>query len=200
MNNPHNTDPYDTSGGLPAFDSIYAAYGRELLWYCRRHVASADDAEEIAHDCFIRLWMARHTLRDPESVRSYLFTTARHAIVDHYRRQANSIVTRLQSEAYEHIAENSNASTRLETDELRQHIMAAIAALPPTQREAINLVRIQGHDIDEAAQTLGLSRQTIKNALTSAAKTLRAALQKHLAAAAVLSAGIHVYLTSCCHQ
>lgn len=193
-----DTDP-DAATATPDFDSIYAAYGRELLWYCRRHIASADDAEEIAHDCFIRLWMAMPTLRDQGSIRSYLFTTARHAIVDHYRRQAGSIVSSLQSEACEIMAAGGTAATSIEAEELRRHIMSAVASLPPTQRESINLVRIQGLDIDEAAQTLRLSRQTIKNALTAAAKTLRADLQKYLAAIAVLVAGIYVYLTGSSH-
>lgn len=162
------------------FTVIYDAYADALLHYCRCRTASEMDAEEIAHDCFVGLWQARDAIRDSRAAKSYLYTAARHAIVDYYRRRAASIVTELHCELNDAMLTDSGLSTPVEAEEFRREVMAAIAALPSTQREAINLVRIQGLDICETADKLGLSQQTIKNALTSGCHTLRDVLKKYL--------------------
>lgn len=65
--------------------------------------------------------------------------------------------------------------------------MNAIARLPKTQSKSIELIRIQGRDIDEASEILGLNRQTVKNAMTTGVKALRISLKQYIRLLIVLS-------------
>ena len=51
--------------------------------------------------------------------------------------------------------------------------------LPPTQRRVVRMSRLENLEVVEIAAELGLSVQTIKNALSSGLKTLRQSLGKN---------------------
>lgn len=170
-----------------AFDAIYSAYARQMLWYCLKHVSRQEDAEEIVNDCFVRLWKNRHSIKESVNVKAYLFKSVRNAVVDYYRHQAFSIVTDLQCELNDQIECSSDPTPPIEHDDFVRIVMNAIAKLPKTQSKSIELIRIQGRDIDEASEILGLNRQTVKNAMTTGVKALRISLKQYIRLLIVLS-------------
>jgi RNA polymerase sigma-70 factor (ECF subfamily) len=62
--------------------------------------------------------------------------------------------------------------------ELRTALWTAIDALPARRREALVLVRIQGLSLDEAAQRMALSRQTVANHISLALENLEELLRE----------------------
>lgn len=178
-----------------AFDRIYEEYGIDVLRYCMRHVNSRDDAEEIASDAFINLWRARHSLAEGSSVKAFLMTTARHLVVDYYRRRANSLIY----EAFvDTVHDNADWTTEvpLHYEEFESRIMRIIDQLPSTQREALKLARLEGLSISETAQRLNLREQTVKNAITAACKTLKRHLGNISGSGEVLLPLFAVYINS----
>lgn len=155
-----------------AFDRIYEEYGNDVLRYCMRHINSRDDAEEIAEDTFINLWRARLTLAKDSSVRAFLLTTARHLVVDYYRRRAHSLLYEAFVDAV-HDRADWATDVQLQYEEFERQIMRIIDRLPATQREALKLARLEGLSISETAQRLNLREQTVKNAITTACNTLK---------------------------
>jgi RNA polymerase sigma-70 factor (ECF subfamily) len=72
---------------------------------------------------------------------------------------------------------------KVESDEARQVLLEAIAALPPRQRDVIALRDIQGYSAEEARNALGLSETNQRVLLHRARSKVREALEEYMEAA-----------------
>lgn len=77
-------------------------------------------------------------------------------------------------------AEWEGVDARLETDEVREVLLRAIADLPPRQRDVIVLRDLQGYPSDEVCNVLDLSETNQRVLLHRARSKVRAALESSL--------------------
>ena len=63
---------------------------------------------------------------------------------------------------------------------IAEDIHHALAALPHRRREIFTLSRFHGLTYHEIAETLGISRQTVANQMSTALAELRTSLSRHL--------------------
>lgn len=167
------------NGSRDAFDRIYALYSKKLYLYCLQYVKSREDAEDIVQNVFMNLWVSRHTIQHGELLNVFIFRSAKNQIINRYKSNLNSAI-------YEHYTEYcndmrlsvANTSTPLEYDDFCSRLEKAMAKLPDTQRKAVELVKLQNIPLKEAAETLNLKEQTVKNAVTAGLKVLRAFFEK----------------------
>jgi len=101
----------------------------------------------------------------PQTVRQF-FALAN----QHMRWELNDLARRLDKEAREVELRESLAGAPLESSGSRlsanaQRILEAIESLPEEEREAFDLVRIQGMSQPEAAAVLGISVKTVQRRL-----------------------------------
>lgn len=164
-------------GSTHAFDELYRMYVRRLLGFCLQICKTREDAEEIVQDTFVQLWKHREQIRQSESLKSFLFTTARNRVLNAYRSLASSA-------CYEDYVEHLNieggeeSSTRLSYQEFVQQLEETLAGLPPTQSKVVRLSRLEDKNNKEIAQILNLSEQSVKNQLSLGLKALRMHLQE----------------------
>ena len=130
--------------------------------------------DELLGAVVARLLKALRAAR-PETVREF-FALAN----QHMRWELNDLARRLDNqpavgELYEGIALSTPSSvSRLSPDGLR--MLQAIEDLPDEEREAFDLVRIQGMTQVEAAEVLGVSKKTVQRRLDRALLILSEAL------------------------
>jgi RNA polymerase sigma-70 factor, ECF subfamily len=74
---------------------------------------------------------------------------------------------------------------QLRADELHAHVRAAVAQLPPAQREVVTLRDIDGLAADEVCQLLALSEANQRVLLHRGRSKVRAALEGYVAASAM---------------
>lgn len=162
-------------GRKEAFDAVYEIYGKRLLAYCVGQVGCSEDAEDIVQEVFLSLWRTRSELKDVDSLRPLLFTSARNRIINLWKSRLNS---NLYSDYIAEIREKDTASgsAGMEYREFERMVMKEIDKLPPTQRNVVRLSRMENLDTKEIAERLHLSVQTVKNALSTGLKSLRSAL------------------------
>jgi RNA polymerase sigma-70 factor (ECF subfamily) len=79
-------------------------------------------------------------------------------------------------------AEWDGVDARIETNEIRDLLLKAIAMLPPRQRDVIVLRDLQGYSAEEARNALGLSETNQRVLLHRARSKVRAALEGHITA------------------
>lgn len=162
-------------GRKDAFDAIYEKYGKRLLAYCVCQVGCSEDAEDIVQDVFLSLWRTRSELKDVDSIRPLLFTSARNRIINLWKSRLNS---NLYSDYISALREKEAASgsEAIEYREFERQVIKEIEKLPLTQQNVVRLSRVENLDTKEIAERLNLSVQTVKNALCSGLKTLRSVL------------------------
>ncbi len=159
-------------GNEEAFALIYQRYAERLTDFSASKLYSLDDARDVLHDLFMKLWADRQSLHISSSLESYLFSAIRYRIVDTIRRN----VTREEYAALVQTLEKpylASADQQLQIKELETSISNALLELPVKTQHIYHLSRHEHHSIAEIAQLLGLSEQTIKNQLTLALKHLR---------------------------
>ncbi len=174
-------------GDERAFAEIYKRYAEKLAGFAGSKLYSLDDARDILHDIFVKLWEGRKQLHITSNLQSYLFAVIRHRIIDKIRKNITreEYASAVQSMA---ITYDTDAEKQVELKELKQTIRNSLDQLSPRIKEIYKLSREEGLSNREIAEKLDLSEQTVKNQLSAALKHLRQILG---------SAGLVVLLLCC---
>jgi RNA polymerase sigma factor (sigma-70 family) len=145
---------------------------RPLTAYVRRNWRIAEDVFELRQDIYEHALIgARREL--PSNTRAYMYTLTRNHLINQAKRArivSFEIVADLDGElpGFD-ISEAERALTA--RDELR-HAKAGIEKLPPRCREVMRLRKLDGLSTQEAADTLGVSTETVRQQLKYGMKAL----------------------------
>jgi RNA polymerase sigma-70 factor (family 1) len=154
-----------------AFTEIYHRYAESLAAFAGAKLQNLEDARDILHDLFVRLWEQRGSLSIQSSLKSYLFAAIRYGVIDRIRRN----ITRREYAGMIQALERSFtlAGQDLDARELQEIIDRSLEKLPARTQEIYRLSRNDQYSVSQIAVMLELSEQTVKNQLTTALNHLR---------------------------
>ena len=159
------------------FTSLYEKYYRRIVsFYVRSFDLSRDDAKELAQDVFVRFYEGMDQYRG-EAEWTFLERTARHLVYNRYRsgktKKRNADLVGLDDLKFGSgpAGEEPNYEARQEELLRKKALHEAIAALPPGQRQAMDL-RMQGFSYEEIAVALRTSADAVKSRIRDAKKLL----------------------------
>ncbi|MBK9989728.1 MAG: RNA polymerase sigma factor [Verrucomicrobia bacterium] len=160
------------------FPVLYAATITPLRRYLARLLGSHDDAQDIAHDAYARVYKAMDT-KWPDRPEAFLFTTARHLALNQIKRRQ---IAPVQNTDLSNIIEFTPATTPgvehlVMAREEWLRLEAAIARLPAGCRQVLLLRKVEQLTHAEIATTLGIAISTVEKQHARALRLLRAALQ-----------------------
>jgi len=157
-----------------------------LLAYIRRWIADAAEAEDILQESLYELVLAHRMMQPVEQAGAWLARVARNRIIDRFRRSGVR-GRRGQLPAEEMHADGALADLLPAADAgpeaaamralLLAEIEAALAQLPPEQREVFVAQELEGVSFRELAQRLGVSINTLLSRKRYAVRFLRARLR-----------------------
>jgi RNA polymerase sigma factor (sigma-70 family) len=157
-----------------------------LLAYIRRWIADAAEAEDILQESLYELVLAHRMMQPVEQAGAWLARVARNRIIDRFRRSGVR-GRRGQPPAEETHADGALADLLPAADAgpdaaamralLLAEIEAALAQLPPEQREVFLAQELEGVSFRELAQRLGVSINTLLSRKRYAVRFLRARLR-----------------------
>src|SRR5215813_15278241 len=138
-----------------AFRELYQTYGPRVKAYMMRLGADAGTAEDLAHETLFTVWR-RAALYTPEkgSTASWIFAIARNLRIDRLRREVpwqQLPQGRLAEASSEPLPDEAMAEK-----ERQLRVQAALAGLPPEQKEVVSLAYLEGLSHSEIADRLGL--------------------------------------------
>lgn len=170
-------------GDRPAFAALYDRYIQELLTYGYRVTSDRQLIRDAIQDLFLHLWTSRENLSDTDSVRYYLFRCLRNSLVKTLRHE------QLQSG----LAEACFHLPAPEPDETDQEqilrLQAAIQRLSPREQEVIQLRYVHNFSVQEVADLLGITNQSVRNTQYRALEHLREAFDYWIWVMVLLSGG-----------
>jgi RNA polymerase sigma-70 factor (ECF subfamily) len=162
-----------------AQDGDRAAYERllrEILPFLRALVSRqhrADRAEEVVQEALLTVHRVRHTYDPGRPFRPWLAAIARRRSVDALRRRVRTERYEVFDEAAYETFADPKANRPVEVSAATQGLSEAIAGLSPSQREAIELLKLRELSLSEAASLSGRSIAALKVNVHRAIKSLR---------------------------
>ena len=163
------------NGDRAAFTEIYKRYAENLAGFAASKLYNLDDARDVLHDLFVKLWEDRYTLHINDNLKSFLFAAIRYKIIDKIRRNVTRQEYNILLQALAEPQANG-IEQQLEARELQQLVDQSLEQLPDKTKLIYRLSRNEHRSIAEIALQLNLSEQTVKNQLTIALKHLRQAI------------------------
>ena len=171
-------------GNNSAFLPLYAATAPRLLGYLRSLTRDDATAEEVLQQTFLKLHGARSLYVRGKDPVPWLYAIAHRTWIDDLRRRRRSRV-RLLRGPEESLPEVEDTSWETPTCAMRgescieaEHgvVLKALDKLPPEQKAALALTKIQGLTMSDAARTSG----TTEGAMRLRAHRARARLRELL--------------------
>ncbi len=170
-------------GDPAAFRQLVERYADSVLRYLVHMIGNRDQAEDLFQETFKKVHEKAHTFRGP-AFKSWLFTIATRATIDHARRRKRSAMLSLDRDAdcretestslAEAIASQDapDPADELVREEQKQQVRLAIEGLPVKQRATLVLAYYQQLSYREVAEVMGCSLGTVKTQMSRALATL----------------------------
>lgn len=160
-NKPHNTSyPMATPDIQGTFTDIYNKEADALFRFCLIRVSDREQALDLVQEIFVRFWQTiTQDTREIEHPRAFLFTIARNAIIDWYRKKKAVSLEGLQDpeteEPYEHLSDSALMDSKLEGE--GRFLIDKIRELSPGNRDAVYLRFVEGLAPPDIAKVLKVS-------------------------------------------
>lgn len=163
-------------GEEQAFSEIYRRYAATLMGFASARLSCLDDARDIIHDIFLKMWLERADLQIDRNLQAYLYKLVRYRVIDKIRKND----TRLAHVALGNlspVADEAPVEQQIASRDLARQLELSLLKLSPRVREIYRLSREEHLSISEIALRLQLSEQTVKNQLSTALQHLRSSLK-----------------------
>jgi RNA polymerase sigma-70 factor (ECF subfamily) len=152
---------------------LYNQFASKMFGVCLRYARNREEAEEILHEGFLRIFTYIHTFKGSGSFEGWMKKIMVNAALFRYRNKSTlQPVIRLDSSSYD-AADDTDIASNLDAKEL----LSVVQTLPAGYRIVFNLFVFEGYKHREIAEALGISEGTSKSNLSDA----RVFLQKALA-------------------
>ncbi|MBI2411439.1 MAG: RNA polymerase sigma factor [Candidatus Kerfeldbacteria bacterium] len=152
-------------------ETIVHDYFQPVYRFIYFRVGNTVETEDIVGDIFEKVVRHIHDFheQDGATLRSWIFTIARHALIDYYRKKRH---TNIPIDAIEiPVAAMSDAVANLSLN--LAHALAAIDQLPSRQKEIVLLRHQAGLSNKEIAGIMQIGERTVAASLSRALKILR---------------------------
>lgn len=164
-----------------ALAEFYNRYNRLVFSLALVIVNDRATAEEITLDVFMRVWQKATTYRaDQAKVSTWLTHIARNHAIDMLRRRAvrvDQYAIHWEDGTFHATSPEADPQESTEVSLRRERVQAALAQLPPDQRQALSLAFFSGLSHSQIAAVLKQPLGTIKTRLRLALQKLREALR-----------------------
>jgi RNA polymerase sigma-70 factor (ECF subfamily) len=178
------------AGEAVAWEEIVQRYHRRIYNLCYRFVGSADDAQDLTQEVFVKMF---RTLRSYDADRgaflTWVTTITRNLLVDHFRKSKQQRMTESLDEApcphqdamplRERIEDKAlPADASVQSQERRETVHRVLQKLSPELREAVILRDLQDMDYRDIATLLKVPQGTVKSRINRGRAELARLLQR----------------------
>jgi RNA polymerase sigma-70 factor (ECF subfamily) len=171
-------------GDEGAWEDLVRQHTRQVYGLCFRFTNSAQEAQDLTQDVFLRVFKTIKTFRSAEgSFHTWLARVTRNLLIDHYRRTRQERVTDSIEEQLPMLEEAGGAASArpdqvLAGREAREILQATLQKLSPDLREAVILRDLQEMEYREIAKVLDIPEGTVKSRINRGRAELARLLRK----------------------
>ena len=164
-------------GDESAFRIVFDLYSSKLYAFSYRFLKEKEPCQEVVQEVFLNLWINRAKLDTQYPIAPYLYTITRRLTLNVLRNVATS--QSAMNKMWLNVKKVSNETEQeVFLDDLSRFTEQVLSKMPKQQQLIFRMSRHQELSYDEIAEELNISRNTVKNHLVAALKTLRTQLNK----------------------
>ena len=144
-----------------AFQQQAGELRKQLVSIAHKYMGNTDEAEDIAQDAMVKLWLMREQLTLPIAGMASIVT--RNLCIDALRKKHQTI----------DIAQLPDEADFSDDGEQIEQLLKVIDSLPSTQRTILRMRHLQGMEMREIALVLGSTEVAVRKTLSRARKVVR---------------------------
>ena len=164
-------------GDESAFRIVFDLYSSKLYAFSYRFLKEKEPCQEVVQEVFLNLWINRAKLDNQYPIAPYLYTITRRLTLNVLRHVATS--QSAMDKMWLNVKKVSNETEEeVFLEDLSRFTEQVLSKMPKQQQLIFRMSRHQELSYDEIAEELDISRNTVKNHLVAALKTLRTQLNK----------------------
>lgn len=174
MNNklPDQTISALQRGEHKAFEDVFLAYFTKVKYFILQLVRNESEAEELAQDVFVKLWINHSSIQADKSFDAYLFTMANNAAYNYLKHKIvkdnyQELVTGTPAEFV------STPEELMYAKEISLLIEMTVNQMPDQRKKIFRMSRNRGYSNEQIAIELKITKKTVENQLSLALKELR---------------------------
>ncbi len=156
------------AGEQHAFEDLVTVMERPLLYYATKLTGNAETALDVLQDVWMKALRGIRGLRDPGSLRPWLYRITHGMVVDRIRKH----ISRERAEEA-HVEEFHESSGISFTEDDAAAVHDALNELAPKHREVLVLYFLEDFSLAEIATVVGCSEGTVKSRLHYAKKAIK---------------------------
>jgi RNA polymerase sigma factor (sigma-70 family) len=158
------------AGETWALVEAWRRFAPMVLALAKRTLGSQSEAEDIAQQVFYRLFRKAKKLREPDSLRSFIYAiTIRALKTELYRKNLRSWLFFEQPQRLEGLG---CRTMDMESRDLVRKFHVLLERLPTGERLVFTLRRMQAMTVEEIAAAMQISESTVKRSMTLASDRL----------------------------
>lgn len=160
-------------GDHKAFETVFLTYYNKTKAFIYGYIKSDADAEELAEELFVNLWINRLAIDPSKSLDAYLHTIARNMAYNYLNHKYVKL-------AYTNTLQPSECSSTSEEDliakELGLLIDDIVDKMPEQRKQIYLLSRNEGLSNTEIAERLNTTKRNVESQLSLALKEIKKAI------------------------
>lgn len=163
------------AGEAAAHHLLLETLGQRFRVFFRSRMRVGDPSyiEDLVQETLIAIHTRRESYNPQQPVRAWVYAIARYKLIDHFRRTKTMGVSVPVDEV-----DNLFSNEEADASDPARDVAALLDQLPPKQRRAIQLVKLQELSVREAAAQTGMSESDVKISIHRGMKKLSALVAK----------------------
>jgi len=157
------------------FNQLMAHLRPKLYRFALAFTRRTDEAEDVVQDIGIRLWERRDELEALRSIEAYAMSAVRNRCLD-YARSPHNRTDELQED--DDSAHEQTPYQLVEQADMAAFVRKLINRLPEQQQMVIRLRDVEGYELEEIAEILGMNEGTVRTNLSRARQKIREEILK----------------------
>ena len=162
------------AGDPRAQRELYILFKDKMFGICIRYAGNYDDAQDIVHDGFVKIFMKIGQFRFEGSFEGWIRRIMVNTALEKYRMQCQIININDYTKEFE-TADSSDFSSEISAREIAKFVQE----LSPRYRMVFNLYAIEGYSHKEISGMLDISEGTSKSNLSRARAILQEKVRKY---------------------
>lgn len=163
---------------LEKFEELVNKHQKEIINFHYRLTGNRFEADDLAQETFIKAYRHLDSIKEPEKVRSWLYSIARNTAMDFFRKNKEHTIS-LDNNVLEYHARTTaiDYNRQVAAAEISDELERCLQQLDPEDRLIVKLLYYEGFSYEEISKLLHINPNTLKSRLHRARKVLLVAVQ-----------------------